>query len=264
MDEGARISPRRHSDGRVLTVVSGRMLVGRGESFDEKRLEPVVPGASITIEAGQPYFARASERTVYRVSGTGPAETVRVGTDPPVGGGSPMATWRALRNAFGSSDFEAYAALVSPASHAELLCEPCFILLFSPAGGPLGAREGAELDAIASRYGTRLRDTASGGEGPSLCSRAGAEAVAEKSGLFSELMRYLRGKRVGPVLPPFLARDVLEVREDGAIATAKDGSGRPVAFDRTAAGWFVRWPRPSCLDVWDSDVGRAPTPGTSR
>jgi quercetin dioxygenase-like cupin family protein len=265
MDEGARISPRRHSDSRILTVVSGRMLVGRGESFDEKRLEPVVPGSSITIEAGHPYFARAAERTVYRVSGTGPTETTRVGTDPPIGGSSPTATWLALRNAFGSGDFRAYAALVSPASHPELLCEPCFILLFfSVEGGPVGPREFAELEPVAIRHGARLRSSPDGGNGLTFCSRAGAESIADKAGLFSELMDYLRGKRIGPILPPFLVRDLADVKEEAATATAKDGTGHPVAFERTAAGWFVRWSRPSCLDAWDADLGRPPTPGTSR
>lgn len=73
---GARIPPHTHPDERSTTVMSGTILVGFGETFDEARLVAVPAGSVYVAPAGVPHYiwARDGEAT-YQESGIGPSAT---------------------------------------------------------------------------------------------------------------------------------------------------------------------------------------------
>jgi len=73
---GARIPPHTHPDERSTTVMSGTILVGFGEAFDESRMVAVPAGSVYVAPAGVPHYiwARDGEAT-YQESGIGPSGT---------------------------------------------------------------------------------------------------------------------------------------------------------------------------------------------
>ena len=75
-----RIAPHFHPDDRVVTVLSGTVLFGFGERFDEGRLRPLPAGSVWTEPARQPHFAWARDgEVVLQVVGVGPSATTPVG-----------------------------------------------------------------------------------------------------------------------------------------------------------------------------------------
>lgn len=73
---GARIPPHTHPDERSTTVLSGTILVGFGEAFDESRVVAVPAGSVYVAPAGVPHYiwARDGEAS-YQESGAGPSAT---------------------------------------------------------------------------------------------------------------------------------------------------------------------------------------------
>lgn len=252
LDPGARVAPHAHPDARTLTVLSGEVLVGFGESFDASRAVAHQPGGKVAIPAGAPHFTWSREGAVVQEQGVGPTGATPVGNDPPVGGATPQAVWEAARAAYGSGDFRSFIRLNSPEAQEECLCGDLqFLIGFGAAGpdgpGPLGPGEVKEMDAIARRHG--LSGVKPGGDPdrPGLWGRAAVRRIADKVGLYAELMGYLRAHRIGPAVPAFLRADLADVRVEGAVATASLGPFGSVRFDRLAEGWFIHLP-PRCLD----------------
>ncbi|GAA2355808.1 cupin [Catellatospora methionotrophica] len=70
---GERLMPHRHHEDRVYTVISGVFYIGRGDVFDEDKLEAYPPGAVIVLPGGTPHFhwARSGEY-VTQVTAIGP------------------------------------------------------------------------------------------------------------------------------------------------------------------------------------------------
>lgn len=68
---GEKLMPHRHHEDRVYTVLSGVFYIGRGEKFDEEKLEAYAPGAVIVLPGGTPHFhwAKSGEYTtqVYAI-----------------------------------------------------------------------------------------------------------------------------------------------------------------------------------------------------
>lgn len=76
---GCKVAPHAHPHERIVTVLSGTMLVGYGERFDETRLQPLPPGSTWTEPAGQPHFAWAKDDEVeLQVVGRGPYSVMAV------------------------------------------------------------------------------------------------------------------------------------------------------------------------------------------
>ena len=72
--QGARIPPHIHPDERNTTVLSGHLLVGFGELFDESKMVELGPGAVYVAPAGTPHYLWARDAaTVYQESGIGPS-----------------------------------------------------------------------------------------------------------------------------------------------------------------------------------------------
>jgi len=74
-----RIAPHFHPDDRVVTVLSGTVLFGYGERFDEGRMRALPAGSVWTEPARQPHFAWAKEGEVLlQVIGIGPSGSTPV------------------------------------------------------------------------------------------------------------------------------------------------------------------------------------------
>jgi quercetin dioxygenase-like cupin family protein len=77
---GARIPPHTHPDERSTTVMSGTILVGFGETFDESRMVAVPAGSVYVVPAGSPHYLWARDGgVVYQESGVGPSATNMIG-----------------------------------------------------------------------------------------------------------------------------------------------------------------------------------------
>jgi hypothetical protein len=70
---GVKLMPHRHQEDRVYTVMSGVFYIGRGEEFDQAKLEAYPPGAVVVLPGSTPHFHWAkSGEYVTQVTATGP------------------------------------------------------------------------------------------------------------------------------------------------------------------------------------------------
>jgi quercetin dioxygenase-like cupin family protein len=70
---GVRLMPHRHKEDRVYTVMSGVFYIGRGDAFDDEKLEAYPPGAVVVLPGGTSHFHWAkSGEYVTQVSAIGP------------------------------------------------------------------------------------------------------------------------------------------------------------------------------------------------
>lgn len=70
---GQKLMPHRHDEDRVYTVISGIFYIGRGEEFDEDKLEAYPPGAVVVLPGGTPHFHWAkSGEYITQVTAIGP------------------------------------------------------------------------------------------------------------------------------------------------------------------------------------------------
>jgi hypothetical protein len=109
-----------------------------------------------------------------------------------------------------------------------------------------------EMNAIMRRYG--LADLppkpteAEGAQKPGLFKRQSIHLIVDKAGFYSEMMAYLRRHAVGPIVPADLAAALIDVRIDGAKATAsREPPYGEIRFDKLGPSWFLH-PPPACLN----------------
>ena len=70
---GVKLMPHMHREDRVYVVVSGVFYIGRGDEFDEKKLEAYPPGAVVVLPGGTPHFHWAkSGEYITQVTAIGP------------------------------------------------------------------------------------------------------------------------------------------------------------------------------------------------
>jgi quercetin dioxygenase-like cupin family protein len=70
---GVKLMPHSHQEDRVYTVMSGVFYIGRGDQFDEDKLEAYPPGAVIVLPGGTHHFHWAkSGEYVTQVTAIGP------------------------------------------------------------------------------------------------------------------------------------------------------------------------------------------------
>ncbi|MGH3157670.1 MAG: cupin domain-containing protein [Streptosporangiaceae bacterium] len=70
---GVKLMPHRHQEDRVYTVISGVLYIGRGEQFDEEKLEAYPPGSVVVLPGGTPHFHWAkSGEYVTQTTAIGP------------------------------------------------------------------------------------------------------------------------------------------------------------------------------------------------
>jgi len=76
---GGSIAPHTHPDTRILTVVSGEVYYGFGETVDLANAKLYATGAVFTVPANAPHWAVASTSdVVYQEAGMGPTAFVAV------------------------------------------------------------------------------------------------------------------------------------------------------------------------------------------
>jgi quercetin dioxygenase-like cupin family protein len=73
MPADGKLMPHSHPEDRIYTVMSGVFYIGRGERFDDTRLEAYPPGSVVVLPGNTPHFhwARSGEY-VTQVSAIGP------------------------------------------------------------------------------------------------------------------------------------------------------------------------------------------------
>jgi quercetin dioxygenase-like cupin family protein len=74
LPKGAVIKPHWHSAEEWITVVTGILLLGQGDTVDEKSARLFGPGAFLQIPANTPHYAWTKEVTVLGQTRLGPAD----------------------------------------------------------------------------------------------------------------------------------------------------------------------------------------------
>jgi quercetin dioxygenase-like cupin family protein len=69
---GFRVAPHFHPAIEHLTVLSGTIHVGMGDTFDAGKLTPMRAGSFVVMPVGTTHFVEAREDTVIQVHGVGP------------------------------------------------------------------------------------------------------------------------------------------------------------------------------------------------
>ncbi len=72
---GFKVEPHTHPEGvRTLTVISGTLFFGFGETFDEAKAKPFPPGTFFTELPTTPHFVWAKDgEVIVQVAGIGPS-----------------------------------------------------------------------------------------------------------------------------------------------------------------------------------------------
>ena len=74
---GAKIPPHHHPDPRIMTVLSGKLAVGFGDSVDESSMTAVSAGDSFVVPAHMPHYSHAlGDDVEYQECGQSPTGTV--------------------------------------------------------------------------------------------------------------------------------------------------------------------------------------------
>ena len=69
---GFKVAPHSHPAIEHLTVLSGTITFGMGDTFDAAKLMPMRPGSFIVMPVGTTHFVETREETVIQVHGVGP------------------------------------------------------------------------------------------------------------------------------------------------------------------------------------------------
>lgn len=82
--DGARVAPHWHTTSVHVTVLSGTLMLGMGDTVDPKRAQAYGPGSFLVLEGGMHHFEWFSGEVIVHVEGVGPFRTVFVNpTDDP-------------------------------------------------------------------------------------------------------------------------------------------------------------------------------------
>lgn len=76
MPAGYRIAPHYHTQTENVTVVSGTLMVGMGDTFETKGMKTYKPGGFISIPGSVHHFATAKSATEVQIHGTGPFDII--------------------------------------------------------------------------------------------------------------------------------------------------------------------------------------------
>jgi quercetin dioxygenase-like cupin family protein len=72
LPDGAKFAPHFHDDVERVTVISGTMLVGVGNTMAESTMTTLPAGSFVSIPAKVPHYAVAKGITVIQIGGNGP------------------------------------------------------------------------------------------------------------------------------------------------------------------------------------------------
>jgi mannose-6-phosphate isomerase-like protein (cupin superfamily) len=84
MPDGYKISPHWHPNRENVTVISGNLKVGMGDTFDESKMMAFAAGSFAYLDPSMHHYAMASGETVVQVHGMSPLQFnyVNPGDDP--------------------------------------------------------------------------------------------------------------------------------------------------------------------------------------
>ena len=69
---GYRIAPHTHPKPEVVTVISGALRLGMGETADEGAAQALSPGDFFAMAPGMAHYVFADEETVVQLNSNGP------------------------------------------------------------------------------------------------------------------------------------------------------------------------------------------------
>jgi quercetin dioxygenase-like cupin family protein len=69
---GYKIPPHTHPKSEVVTVVSGKMKLGMGETADEAKAQELSAGSFFALQPGTAHYVFAIDETVVQLSSVGP------------------------------------------------------------------------------------------------------------------------------------------------------------------------------------------------
>ena len=72
---GSAVPAHTHSDAENVTVISGKLDLGLGETPDKAKAQQLGPGAYFLMPAHTPHYAWTTAETVVQIHGMGPSET---------------------------------------------------------------------------------------------------------------------------------------------------------------------------------------------
>jgi quercetin dioxygenase-like cupin family protein len=78
LPDGYRSAPHWHPQTEYTTVLSGTLLYGIGDKWDDASMHSLGPGDFLAMTGGTHHYAGARGETIVQVSGIGPTEQVRV------------------------------------------------------------------------------------------------------------------------------------------------------------------------------------------
>jgi mannose-6-phosphate isomerase-like protein (cupin superfamily) len=78
MPAGYKIPPHHHHAREHVTVISGELLVGMGDNFDESKMSSFSPGAFAYLDPAVHHYAMAKSDTVIQLHGQGPWQIIYI------------------------------------------------------------------------------------------------------------------------------------------------------------------------------------------
>ena len=72
LQNGAKFPPHFHNDTERVTVISGTLLVGLGNTMNVSKMIALPAGSIVSIPAGVHHYAMARGLTILQLDGTGP------------------------------------------------------------------------------------------------------------------------------------------------------------------------------------------------
>jgi len=72
MPDGYRIAPHWHPHRENVTIISGTLLVGMGDTFDESKMAGFSAGSFAYLDPNMHHYVKASGETVVQVHGQAP------------------------------------------------------------------------------------------------------------------------------------------------------------------------------------------------
>lgn len=73
------LPPHYHGDVENVTVISGALWVGLGDTFDASKLKELGPGTFASIPANVHHYAMTKTETIIQIHGIGPSSMMAVG-----------------------------------------------------------------------------------------------------------------------------------------------------------------------------------------
>ncbi|HEY8314381.1 MAG TPA: cupin domain-containing protein [Candidatus Baltobacteraceae bacterium] len=82
MADGTKFPPHFHGDVENVTVLSGTLMVGTGDTMNQSKMIALPAGSFVSVPKGLHHYAMAKGETVIQIHGVGPSSMTMVGGTP--------------------------------------------------------------------------------------------------------------------------------------------------------------------------------------